>query len=620
MGLSQALAAAVSGLHANQAALSVVAGNVANANTPGYVRKNADQVAVADAGNTIGVRTGAVQRQLDQYLQKHLRGESAGAAYAGLRAQFYQQLQDIYGQPGSDTSLSATFNNFTSALQALASSPADTSARIGVASSAQLLAQQLNTMSRSVQALRENAESGIAGAVANANALMQRIADLNSSIGVAGKQDAAVATMMDQRDSAIDQLSEILDINVIQGANNQVSVYTSSGLVLVGNKAATLNFDARGTLVAGAQWSADPTERGVGTITLSSESGVPIDLIQTRSIRSGQLAAYLQLRDQDLIEAQNQLDAVASSLASALSDKTQAGAAVAGPPAGFDLDIGSLVAGNTFTVSYLDKLTNTQRQMTFVRVDDPSVLPLTDAATANANDKVVGIDFSGGMSSVWTQITDALSTTGIVSSNPGGTTLRLVDDGLGGRVTLTAASVTTTMTALDSGNAEMPLFLDGNSIYSGSFSAAGVQSQGFAGRISVNAAVLADPSQLVFYGPGTLSGDASRPNFILSQLLDSTLTFNPNSGIGTAMAPYSGTLGNFMQQVISHQGEAASNANTLKEGQDVVLAALQQRFTDDSQVNIDTEMAHLLDLQNAYAANARVMSTIKSMLEMLMQM
>ena len=73
MGLSQALAAAVSGLHANQAGLSIVAGNVANANTPGYVRKTVNQIATADAGTTIGVRIGDVQRQLDQYVQKQLR-------------------------------------------------------------------------------------------------------------------------------------------------------------------------------------------------------------------------------------------------------------------------------------------------------------------------------------------------------------------------------------------------------------------------------------------------------------------------------------------------------------------------------------------------------------------
>ena len=68
------------------------------------------------------------------------------------------------------------------------------------------------------------------------------------------------------------------------------------------------------------------------------------------------------------------------------------------------------------------------------------------------------------------------------------------------------------------------------------------------------------------------------------------------------------------------QGAAAANASSLKQGQDVVLSSLQQRFDSGSGVNIDQEMSNLLALQNAYAANARVMSTVRDMLTSLMQM
>ena len=64
-----------------------------------------------------------------------------------------------------------------------------------------------------------------------------------------------------------------------------------------------------------------------------------------------------------------------------------------------------------------------------------------------------------------------------------------------------------------------------------------------------------------------------------------------------------------MRQVVSQQGAAAEAASNLKQGQDVVFNALQQRFSDGSAVNIDQEMANLLSLQNSYAANARVLST-----------
>ena len=59
-----------------------------------------------------------------------------------------------------------------------------------------------------------------------------------------------------------------------------------------------------------------------------------------------------------------------------------------------------------------------------MRVDDPSALPLAPTATPNPNDKVLGVDFSGGMASILAQINAALGSTGLQFSNTGGTTLR----------------------------------------------------------------------------------------------------------------------------------------------------------------------------------------------------
>ena len=119
MNLTQALATSLSGLTATQTNLSIVAGNVANAQTPGYIAQSAVQVATASGDSGDGVRIASINRLLDQFVQKQLRSESSGGAYADLKASFYQQLQQIYGQPGSGTSLDSAFNNFTTAVQAL---------------------------------------------------------------------------------------------------------------------------------------------------------------------------------------------------------------------------------------------------------------------------------------------------------------------------------------------------------------------------------------------------------------------------------------------------------------------------------------------------------------------
>jgi flagellar hook-associated protein 1 FlgK len=226
------------------------------------------------------------------------------------------------------------------------------------------------------------------------------------------------------------------------------------------------------------------------------------------------------------------------------------------------------------------------------------------------------------MAAVLAQINGALGSTGLQFSNPSGTTLRMLDDGAGGKADANAMSATATMTSLTSGGAALPFFLDGSKAYSGAITGLGAQSIGFAGRITVNPALLADPTRLVVYStaPLTSAADATRPSFLLSQLTGAALDFAPQAGVGTASAPFSGSLQSYLRQMISQQGEAAATAESLRQGQDVVVNSLQQRYADQSNVNIDEEMANLLKLQTAYGANARVLSVVRDMIDQLLRL
>jgi flagellar hook-associated protein 1 FlgK len=621
MSLSQALATAVAGLRVTQSSLALVAANVANAQTPGYVRKTATSVETAAGELGVSVRIQSVNRVLDQYVQRQLQVETSGASYADLRSQFYDQLQSVYGAPGSTSALETTYDKFMTTLQALSTSPDSVAARSAVISSGQVLAQQLGGMTSQIQGLRSNAELGLSDSIAKANDAMQRISDINKQLGTANATDATSAVLLDQRDGYINQLAQLMDIKVVQNDNNQVTVFTGSGIQLAGIEASHLNFDAQGSMTPASQWSSDPTKRTVGTITLTGASGGTFDLIANKSIRSGQIAAYVEMRDQVLVQAQTQLDDLAAGMASALSDKTTDGTPVPGPPTGFDVDLSGVLPGNSIHLSYTDSATNTLHNVTLVRVDDPKALPLPNTATPDPNDRVIGIDFSGGISSVLAQLNSAFATTGMQFSNPIGSTLRIVDDGASNQVDVNAVSSTTTVTSLTGGSAELPFFLDANTPYTGAITGVGSQSVGLAGRMVVNAGLVADPSRLVVYqtSPLTPAGDQTRPNFLYDQLSSAGVTFSPQSGIGTTVAPFTGTVAQFIRQIASVQGQAADAASNLKQGQDVVLSSLQQRFNDGASVNIDQEMANLLNLQNAYAANAHVLSTVKAMVDTLMQ-
>jgi len=345
-------------------------------------------------------------------------------------------------------------------------------------------------------------------------------------------------------------------------------------------------------------------------------------MIATNSINSGQIAADVTLRDKTLVQAQAQVDQLAASMASALSDKTTAGTiapATLAPKAGFDLDLSNVSPGNTINFTYTDTTTNTQHQVTIVRVDDPAALPLSNPG-GNPNNPVIGVNFSGGMASVVSQLTAALGTANLQFSNPAGSTLRVLDNGTN-TAKVNAASVTATVTSLAGGSAQLPVFTDGNLLYTGSITRYGAQQTGLAGRITVNAALVADPSKLTVYNtsPMTNAGDTTRPDFLFSQLTSGTFSYSPQTGLGTAATPFKGTLSGFMQQFLSLQSNASTSATQLQQGQDVVVNALQQKFKSASGVNIDTEMANLIALQNTYAANAHVMSVVQTMMTSLMQ-
>ena len=620
MGLSQALSAALAGVNVTQQSLSVIAGNVANADTPGYVDESVNQNELVVAGQAgASVDTTGINRDLNTLLQSQLWTETSGDSYADTTSQLYQQLQQVYGTPGSSTSFDAIYNNFTTALQSLASNPSSSSQQSAVVGAAQELAQNLNSMTTSIQQLRTEAEQGIANGVQTANNALQQIAQINQQLEGASPTDGTTATLEDQRDQDVTQLSQLMNVTVVQNPNNQISVFTGTGQQLVaGPQASQLQFSNVGSLTATALWSANPSEDGAGTVTLVSPSGATTDLIATNALQSGQLGAYVQMRDSILPQAQTQIDELANQMSQGLSNQTTNGTAVTvGSQSGFNVDVGSVVPGNSVQLTYTDG-SNTQHTITIVSLGAGGMLPPQDTP-ANPNNQVIGIDFSGGMASVVSQLNAALGAN-LQFSNPSGTLLQVINKN-GSSNVVNLLSATSTVTSLTSGSPQLPLFTDGNGNQpiTGASNASGLQTTGLAGRIEVNPALVASPSNLVAYAANTTSGDTTRPDFLVNQMTAASLTYSPTTGIGTQSTPFTGTLTDYMSQIVSQQSQAANAATNLQQGQDTVLSALQQRFNDSSGVNIDTEMSNLIALQNAYGANARVMTAIQQMMATLLQ-
>jgi len=621
MSLSSALSIAMSGLSANQAALSIVSSNVANANTPGYVSQTLNQVEANYGSAGTGVQIAGISRALNTYVQSQLRTETSGGGYADQISNILTQLQNIYGTPGGQGTLETAFSNLTSAVQGLSANSGAYSAQSAVVTAAQNMAQQLNSTTQGIQALRSNVQQDISTSVSSANTAMAQIANLNTQLQGMSSTDPTAATLEDQRDTAVNTLSQLMDVRVTTSGNNQVSIYTNSGIELVGAQASKLSFNGPAALSASNLYSTNPTQNGVGTITLTSPSGATIDMNATNGFSSGRIAADLKLRDNTLVQAQNQVDQLAASMSSALSDTTTAGTAVtSGTQTGFTLDLSNMQPGNTINLTYTDTATNTQQQLQIVAVGTSSVLPLPATSSTSPNTTVIGVNVSGGMASIVAQLNAALGGANLQFSNPSGSTLQVLNGTATGSA-VSSASATITTSSLTSGSAALPLFTDGNALYTGAITSDGSQMTGYAGRIIVNPAVVANPSSLTVYStsPPTASGDTTRANFINSQLTSGSFTYSPATGLGSSSTPFSGTITSYMQQFLSLQGNNATNAQQLAQGQDVVVNTLQQSYNSSTGVNMDAQMSNLIALQNAYSANAHVMAVVQSMFSTLLQ-
>jgi flagellar hook-associated protein 1 len=613
MGLSSALATAMSGLRANQASLSIISSNIANAQTPGYVNQSPNQIEIPSGTTGSSVAVTGVNRQLDLFVQSQLRTETSGGGYANQIANILGQLQSVYGTPGGDGTIENALNNFTTALQSLSNSPGDSSAQAVALSAAQTLAGQLNSTTSGIQQLRSNVEQDIGNATNQANTDLTQIANINTRLQGLSPNDPLAATLMDQRDNAINDLAKLVDVRVVTDPSNQTNIFTNSGLQLVGQGlASSFTFTSPGALTATSLYSANPAQNGVGTLALKLPNGAAIDLVANNALSSGQIAADLKLRDQTLVQAQTQVDQMAATLASSLSDVTTAGTAVAG---GFSVNTSGLLAGNTVNLTYTDTASNTQHQISIVNVTDPLALPLQNGP--GANPLKVGVNFSLGMASVVAQLNTALGPSGLSFTNTG-STLNLLGSGT---ATVNAASSTTTSTAIAGGIPQLALFTDGNGPYTGQYTKNGPELTGLAGRISVNQAVTNNPSALSIYStsPQTPAGDTTRSDFLFSQLTTGRFTFSPSTGLGSAAQPFTGSISNYLQSFISQQGNASTLATQLQQGQSVVVNTLQQKFDSTAKVNIDTEMSNLIQVQNTYAANAHIMSVVQSMMQTLLQ-
>ena len=627
MGLTSALNTAVFGISFNQRQIDVTASNIANADTAGYSKKTVSANAYFDGeGNVAGIVTNEISRIINEEIQSDYFNSLAETNYGKQIAAFTDRLDDIFGTIGDQTGLSALAGELTSALSSLVNQPGTYAAQQEVVAAADAMARELNSSYQQIADLRQEADEALARQTETVNSLLSSIESIDAAIRDATQAGVSSSEMEDERDRLVEQLSGYLDLNVSKTTTNTLFIQTKNGQPLFSDgEAATLAFQPTNRLGADQQGNA---------IVATTAGGAQFDIVpagasgRDRTTGTGLMVATMELRDDVLIEAQKQLDTIAAELSLAFSNVTQAStAATVGPDTGFDLPVSGLQSGNTINLEYTDSAGQSQT-ITLMAVSDPTLLPLADTATTNPNDTVVGIDISSGTPATYiTSIIAALGTAApdLQVSNDGSDNLRILGDSttVPNATTVESLSANITPSATTDQGLGLSIFVDqrnGTEVFTDAPENGG-QRVGFANGISVNPALLADSSLLVDYQttPAANSeNDPARAQYLLNALTNETAYFDPEAGMGSSSSPFQGTVLDYINQTVAYQGNQAADAKTYSDSKEALTLNLAVRYEESYSVNLDAEMAFLVQLENAYAANARVMQTINDLMQELL--
>jgi len=321
--ITMALHTAKDGLLAMQSALGTVSQNVANVNTPGYSRKIQHLETRVVAGSGAGVQLSEVRRSIDEGLLKDVRGESAVLAYGTTKLNFYERIQDLFGQPGDNTSISHMMNTLSTSLESLSASPNRSVEQNNFILNSVEMVSKLEDMSIEIQELRLQADLELAASVDEVNAHISNIADLNDKIIRNQTTSNDVTDLKDRRDIALNELSKLIDIQYFERQSGEVAVFTKAGRVLVDSDATSL------THVPAASVGPQTThaEGNFNGIFVSSEVSAE-DI--TNDIQGGKIKGLIDIRDGFLNDMQREIDELAQTLKDTVNQVHNAGTSVPG--------------------------------------------------------------------------------------------------------------------------------------------------------------------------------------------------------------------------------------------------------------------------------------------------
>lgn len=302
-----ALNSALSGLKIAQSNIGLLSNNIANVNTEGYTRKTQEQSTLIAGGQGQGVFAGVVDRAVNAFIQRELFDQRAVAANFETKQTYFQQIQEFHGPAENQSAISNQLGQLKESFQALADDPSKEYLVSDVFLQATQTVDKMHQFSDLLTQLRNDAQNEIQQVAGTINALSAQIADLNIQIKALANVDKSTATLEDQRDNAITQIAEFVDISYYERTDKVIVVQTQRGTPLADDTPHTLEFNP--TSIGPVTYYPDTVaalrvDDPVTGVNLTDQEGL-----------GGKLGALIELRDTTLPSYHAQLDEVAFRMA-----------------------------------------------------------------------------------------------------------------------------------------------------------------------------------------------------------------------------------------------------------------------------------------------------------------
>lgn len=664
MGLEMAKGIGAGILKNESQRLAVIGANIQGSSVKGYSQKDTIMEPIILDGLSAGAFVSDIRRTVDEYVVRELNVQTSVLGNVQTKQDYLNDIQNFFGTPQSESSLSAKLTQIENALSTLSLNPKSVTEQTQIVANMKAMVTSLNVLATKIQSMRQTIEQDILTSVNIVSTELKAVFDVNSAIKSAYIEGTPRGDLLDQRDKHLKSIAEKVDIKwYTREAGDAVVMLNTNSENMVDYMYSTLSYKPQPLITAQSQYPGN-----IDGIWLDNNlnASPPIDI--TDLIQSGSLRAYIDLRDSVLPNLQSQIDQFTNKLTDEFNRVYNSGTSI--PP------IQTLVGLRDLTAANFTLLSPADPSSVLLSPDATSGLYGNfDLAIVNGNGLAIGTALSINMDQLHTDLQTLHTAAG------GGAyqlTLRDIMNAVNGHyanITTAPAAVqpagwtaawppasnlANPIAGLGTQSGQAPAFVgndtfmrirnlklevgNGNAAYGIALNDVNstlsygnpARASGLSYMFGLNDLLVIPPTSVSasmdvqlrsdivtnpsMFSRGRLAYYASNNSWAvhsgddavvidMTHVLTNSNTFAPIGGLGAAYITFS----QYADSVLSYSAKANQLNQIDLDFQDFLGTELQFKSDQISGVNIDEQFVHLIEVQKSYSAGAHLIRTVQEL-------